>query len=280
MDRSRPRAASNRQISDEAADWFVEFSTGEPSDQERRVFDAWLRKSPEHVCAYLELFSIWEDASLVDAGRAASADELVALCRDGSSTVVSLHAADASNPSGPAREAAQPVRRTRSAAAWTMAAALLMSLSILFGWYGFQRDTYTTDIGEQRIIALADGSTIELNARSRIRVQIRDAERRVDLLTGQALFRVAKDAHRPFIVASGDTQVRAVGTQFDVHKRRTGTTVTVVEGRVAVVLASTRPVADAVATSTEYPAAATEHNGGAAAPREHGLTNDVLGQCA
>ena len=56
----------------------------------------------------------------------------------------------------------------------------------------------------------------------------------MDLLEGQALFRVAKNPARPFIVTSDGAQVRAVGTQFDVYKRTTGTTVTVLEGRVSV----------------------------------------------
>src|SRR5690606_26847429 len=88
--------------------------------------------------------------------------------------------------------------------------------------------------GEQRTVTLADGSVIELNARSRIKVRYADRERAIDLLQGQALFRVAKDPTKPFIVASGGTYVRAVGTQFDVYKKSVGTVVTVVEGRVAV----------------------------------------------
>jgi transmembrane sensor len=93
---------------------------------------------------------------------------------------------------------------------------------------------YVTRIGEQKLIHLADGSTLELNSRSRVRVHFSDAERDVDLLEGQALFRVAKDHARPFIVRSDATLVRAVGTQFDVYRKVSGTTVTVVEGRVAI----------------------------------------------
>jgi transmembrane sensor len=54
------------------------------------------------------------------------------------------------------------------------------------------------------------------------------------LLEGQVLFSVAKDAARPFIVRSGNTDVKAVGTQFDVNRRPSGTVVTVFEGSVAV----------------------------------------------
>jgi len=48
------------------------------------------------------------------------------------------------------------------------------------------------------------------------------------------LFRVVKDATRPFIVKVGATLVRAVGTEFDVYAKRGSTIVTVVEGRVAI----------------------------------------------
>ena len=75
---------------------------------------------------------------------------------------------------------------------------------------------------------------MELNSRSRIRVRFADAERSVDLLAGQALFRVAKDKMRPFVVRSGDASIRAVGTEFDVYQKRQGTVITVIEGRVSV----------------------------------------------
>jgi transmembrane sensor len=75
---------------------------------------------------------------------------------------------------------------------------------------------------------------VDLNVRSSIRVEFSNSERRVELLDGQALFQVAKDKERPFIVRSGDATVRAVGTQFDVDRKSSGTTITVLEGRVAV----------------------------------------------
>jgi transmembrane sensor len=93
---------------------------------------------------------------------------------------------------------------------------------------------YGTGVGEQRLISLTDGSTVTLNARSRLRVAFTADSRTVELLEGQAFFHVAKNAVRPFVVLSSDTAVRAVGTQFDVNRSNGGTTVTVLEGRVAV----------------------------------------------
>jgi transmembrane sensor len=115
-----------------------------------------------------------------------------------------------------------------------MAASVLVVAAALLIWMQMFRGVYEAGIGEQRVIALEDGSQIDLNARSRLRVRFTDGERSVDLISGQALFRVAKDKTRPFVVRSGDTSVRAVGTQFDVYRKPAGTIVTVVEGSVAV----------------------------------------------
>src|SRR5262249_55544737 len=73
------------------------------------------------------------------------------------------------------------------------------------------------------------------------------------------LFHVAKNPARPFIVRSGVTTVRAVGTEFDVYRKASGTTVTVLEGEVAVVPhADSGEVGDVNAGSAEPAPAAAE----------------------
>jgi transmembrane sensor len=122
-------------------------------------------------------------------------------------------------------------RRSFAAAA---ACAILATLAAALWWQTERYPLYSTDVGERRSLTLADGSTVDLNARSSIRVEFTKTERHVELLGGQALFQVAKDSARPFIVRSAEATVRAVGTQFDVNRKPSGTTVTVLEGRVAV----------------------------------------------
>ena len=85
---------------------------------------------------------------------------------------------------------------------------------------------------------LNDGSVVTLNTSSAIEVSLVKSHRTVTLLSGEALFQVAHDTLRPFEVKTGDTTIRAVGTQFDVDSRTAGTTVTVVEGKVAVFMAA------------------------------------------
>ncbi|MEP7247969.1 MAG: FecR domain-containing protein, partial [Gammaproteobacteria bacterium] len=88
-------------------------------------------------------------------------------------------------------------------------------------------------------------SIVRLNSRSELKVHLTPRLRRIDLLHGQALFEVAKDPSRPFVVYSEGVVVRAVGTQFDVYRKNEGTIVTVVEGRVALLGSGATPPSEA-----------------------------------
>ncbi len=217
----------NAQIEQEAAEWLIDIRADEPDARMREQFAAWLRASPEHVRAYLELVVFWEDASFCDRARALDVDSLIALAQS-EGTVVEL---DFPSP------ASRTPRTTAGAPRYRFVAAAVVSILAvgIIAWLALTHDPiYATELAEQRSIRLADGSSVELNALSRIRVRFSDHERAIDLLSGQALFRVAKDQNRPFIVASAEARVRAVGTQFDVNRKRSRTIVTVLEGRVAI----------------------------------------------
>ncbi len=241
------------QVLEEASSWFIDFTEGEVGTPGREEFIAWLRHSPQHIQAYLQVTAFWEDA----ANLKHTHTDIEALIAHAESNVVSLtpdlpycHTAgpaqreQASTPSqDPAKtqacsvshehESAHTARRRKFIA---LAASLLFVIGTCFGtWHYTQRNIYATDIGEQRSIVLEDGSTVQLNSRTRLRVNYTEHERRVQLLQGQALFSVAKNPMRPFIVQSASATVRAVGTQFDVYRKPSGTIVTVIEGKVAVV---------------------------------------------
>jgi transmembrane sensor len=217
------KAHPNSQILEEASTWFVELSEGHLTDKVREQFNDWLRGSPEHVRAYLQISALWEDAPLLGKG-AEDVEALIALAR-GASNVVRV-GKDRQPLPARSRRFVTPLRSSLAAS------LILVAVGMTF-WLQ-QRGVYETAIGEQRSLTLADGSTIELNAQSRVRVHFTAAERSIDLLEGQVLFHVSHDAARPFIVHSGAASVRAVGTQFDVDRLSGETIVTVVEGRVAV----------------------------------------------
>jgi len=93
---------------------------------------------------------------------------------------------------------------------------------------------YVTGTGETRAAKLADGSIISLNTASIVEVDFSSTERGVRLVAGQAMFQVAKDSARPFVVKAGDRRITAVGTAFDVRVNRDSVSVVLVEGHVVV----------------------------------------------
>jgi transmembrane sensor len=241
----------NTQIYEQASNWFVSFRAGDVDASGRKEFDAWIRKSPEHLRAYLEITEIWQDATQVGEGRDArlSSGALVADAKsDDIENVIPL---DASRLGG-GTPVEVPGRRFWVTGTFALAALILIALAGGSLWYYTSVfGVYGTDIGEQRTVRLDDGSTVELNALSKVRVRFTEGRRDVALMQGQALFHVAHDETRPFVVRTEDTAVRAVGTQFDVYRKETGTTVTVVEGHVAVV---SSPVAGEESGSPAAPA--------------------------
>lgn len=91
--------------------------------------------------------------------------------------------------------------------------------------------------GAELCLKLEDGTVIWLNSGTEIEYPsyFEDAERRV-ILRGEAYFEVSKDSIRPFIVSTGDMDVKVYGTQFNVNTRRNNmTTTTLVEGSVAII---------------------------------------------
>jgi transmembrane sensor len=135
-------------------------------------------------------------------------------------------------PSGPVPA---PPRRDRRP---VLAAAFAIILVLLIGggaWLSQRPPVHETPVGGQQVVMLADGTRVSLNTDSRIALYYSEGERRVRLDRGEALFEVAHNPARPFIVEAGSEQVRALGTTFIV--RRDGAqklAVTLLEGRVRV----------------------------------------------
>ena len=112
--------------------------------------------------------------------------------------------------------------------------ATAVALMVGGSWFWSDRNAFATRVGEQRVIPLADGSSLSLDTDSRVRVRFTDRQRRIDLVEGQALFNVEHDAGRPFVVYAGKTRVTAVGTVFDVRRAGEEVRVTLVSGAIDV----------------------------------------------
>jgi transmembrane sensor len=222
----RPKTLdSNRQGSREsAAYWLAVLEDPDCTAEERREFIAWLRSATANVDEFLRVGTLlhrlrdpklWpakEIQALIDEARAPA-------------TVSRLR---------PGASGSGVPRATRRWATAASVAALLVLGVAAWRIYGTQSETYATSTGEQRVINLADGSRLHLNTRSRVATEFSRKVRRVQLLDGEAIFYVAKDANRPFVVESLNARVTAVGTAFNVRADTQQTTITVLEGRVRV----------------------------------------------
>jgi transmembrane sensor len=97
-----------------------------------------------------------------------------------------------------------------------------------------EQGEYVTGVGERRAIKLADGSSVTLNTRTKITVAYTAGRRLIRLVRGQALFEVAHNRNRPFVVEAADRQVTALGTTFEVRVDPGRVNVVLIKGRVVV----------------------------------------------
>lgn len=199
---------------DEAAEWYVRRDAGAFDAGEDACFHAWLAK-PTNRAAYEEISGTWDDL-----GRISRPALSMGSPRHGG--------AGAALRRQPPRS---PIRR------WALAAAAV--IAAVAGGYAFdlpmrlEADAMTAT-GEARTVTLEDGSSAVLNTASAIAVDYSRERRRIRLLRGEAVFTVAKDAARPFVVAAASGEAVARGTVFAVRKEDETATVTVLESRVGV----------------------------------------------
>lgn len=111
-----------------------------------------------------------------------------------------------------------------------------------------QPKTYQTAVGGRMTARLSDGSSVQLNTDTTLKVRFTHGQRRLDLVKGQAFFDVAHDAQRPFLVRAGAMEVRAIGTRFDVRHDGADASVVLAQGQVRV-----RPERDGAAGWTLTP---------------------------
>lgn len=193
------------------------------SDAERAEFVAWLKQSPLHVKEYLETVYTDQVLNQVDHDKAEDIDALLAQIAPNVAALPSI---------SPSSSTTKPRARWWPAALAAALAALAIAVPLIYQQTSIP--DYSTKVGEQRTIELADASLITLNVDSRVQVRLDANERDIDLLRGEALFKVAHDANRPFKVQTRTAVIQAIGTQFNVYEKPDGTRVSVLEGRVKV----------------------------------------------
>jgi transmembrane sensor len=203
----------------DAERWFARLRAPDCSAGERDAFERWCAESNDNAAAYREVERLWHRSGALHRYADIAAEAEVAL-----------------------RDVAP--RRSRWQLPLAAAALLLLSIGVgvLQPWKGSLYaggEQWITATGEQRSIELADGSRVLLDAESELRVLYTAQQRSLMLGKGQAQFSVQKDAQRPFVVRAGNGAVTALGTQFQVRVIGDDVTVTLLEGKVSVDVAST-----------------------------------------
>ena len=224
---SASTAAEN--VRELAASWYDRVHRDRVTEETRKALDAWLAQSAEHRAAYQEIERTWSSLR-----RVAHDPQILALRHE---TALRL-----------TRRKTLGVRPMSVA----LAAAVLLTLGValLFAvrpnggpaiftamlevFRGHKEGQYVTATGERLVVNLEDGSQVTLDTETALTVGFTRAERWVRLSRGQALFEVAKDRTRPFIVEVHNRRLVAVGTSFDVRLDGEQVRVTMVEGTVRV----------------------------------------------
>ncbi|UXB17503.1 FecR domain-containing protein [Stenotrophomonas maltophilia] len=212
-------------IACEAMDWFLGNREGPLDEAGRLAFLDWMKRSPEHVRAYLRVLSLHRQVG--EALQSSLADEAPPLRAATSAKVVPLFGGVHAPPRAVPR---------RGRARWWVAAAAACITLLGVGLVPQLMPTeqlYSAGQGELRDLVLPDQTQVQLNADSRLRVRMGWFSRKVELLQGEATFDIARD-RRPFEVQVNGLEIRDIGTVFDVSRRLQSTRIGVVSGEVEV----------------------------------------------
>ncbi len=191
-------ADADETIRSEAAAWYFRRDAGPLAPEAEAEFQRWLSE-PGHRSAYAEIAGTWSALSRIE------------------------------------RPSMRPARRYLRHAVPGAALAAMLALAILnSSWWRHLGADAATGVGETEEIVLADGSRVDLNTDTAIQIRYDGRERRIRVVGGEALFTVAKDPGRPFVVETASGSATALGTVFSVRQDANETVVTVLESRVAV----------------------------------------------
>lgn len=270
--------ASDRrgQVVAEAAEWWVMLQSDLSPAQRQRYVD-WLRESALHVAEMLRIAQVHGALSQFERWtrlptQGTTTAELNSVVPLPLSPRYGLSSRDTWQQRNPFR-----LGTMRSMAAMLVVAALGVLLIVNFRGHVIQ-----TERGERREVALADGTIIQVDPETSLRIDYSAHQRDVVLVRGRALFRVARAPDRPFQVQVHETTVRALGTAFAVDQEPHSIVVTVAEGKVAVTPARSLRTASALRSSESDSAQQNQtgqraSSGSPSGPESHSTTAAVSG---
>lgn len=202
-----PGRKNRARIEAEAAAWLCRLDSDERSAKTEAGFQDWLHADPAHEEAFRQYSDVWQ-------------------MMPGAMTASRVQG------QGKPVRAAQTPRPSRFMPAFAAAAVLVLAVVAGGVWWQGQPTVYETELGHQEVMTLSDGSRVSLNTDSKIAVSYSGRHRRIDLLRGEAMFDVAHNPDRPFLVMADAERVRALGTSFSVRREGDRVSVVLVKGSV------------------------------------------------
>jgi len=197
---------NSRENQAHAAAWIEERESGDWSEARQAEFDAWIAQSPAHLVAFLRAETVWKHA-----------DRLRALTNPGPMKP---------NAAGPSTRKTTFLKIAAAFAVVSLAGTGAVAL-----FQSPKAQTYSTTIGGHETLTLDDGSQIELNTNTTVRVAYESGHRNIWLDKGEAYFNVVHDPGRPFVVTLGNRRVTDLGTKFFVRRDQDRIQVALVEGK-------------------------------------------------
>ncbi len=204
-------------IDAEAVAWVARLDGDAMTDEDHAALQVWKAQSPQHKETLERLSGLWGDMDLLSQLEAEEVDLQETVSVPEKIALLSRY---------------QPVKAFALAA--SLALAVIGAYLYISSPFGVaESQVYSTGVGGQRMVDLADGSSVLLNTDSQVEVRYSGSARSLRLVRGEAYFDVAPEAHRPFSVYAGDGLVEAIGTAFTVYLNDRNIEVTVTEGEVA-----------------------------------------------
>ena len=227
----------------EALAWIAQLNGDDVSEKDLAAFREWVNRSPAHQKEIKELSELWTGLNVLTV-----MDEPIRQADKLSKQLRKRRARQQWR-----RQILLPALSVASILAVVIIAPTVLSRNDVPTSYEAQVNvplTFKTAKGEHQTHSLEDGSVITLNTDSYVEVDFTDGQRDIRLLKGEALFSVAHDEQRPFLVFANDGVVRAVGTEFSVHITDFAMEVIVSEGSVELsTLEPTKPTTSATEVS-------------------------------
>ncbi|GAB3111542.1 FecR family protein [Aestuariicella hydrocarbonica] len=205
-----------------AREWLVLIDSDEATGEDQQRLEHWLNLDPQHRLAFQQVQAVWQASSSLQALK-------------------SLEPLKTATPPNTTRSRAAPRQWWQQWQRALMPAGIALATVVILVAVVLQMPaetpqswSYHTQVAQRQTINLPDGSTVTLGPKSSLQIRYSHDQRHVKLQTGEAFFNVARNPNRPFIVDSLYTQVKVLGTMFNVNNSSYGVTVAVEEGHVQV----------------------------------------------